>query len=546
MTRRAIELVRVSGHDQHERDTAQAQRDALDALRLRRPAEVIARIDPPGAVSASLPVAQRPDLAELRRLAEQGFDELRCFDLTRLSRAESPVDRMMVLSLVASAGAIIVDCSGRELDPTRDEDELAYYVQTLFGRAERRKFVARSAAGKHARAAQGQIIARLGFGYRPVPRASKREAPTYEIDPVQGPLVAAIYQRALEGEGTRPIARWLESEGVPAPRGGRRWSASRVLDLIRSETYCGTFEQSVEGVTYKVECPAIVSRETWEAAQAVISDRCQTRGRPGTIQALCRMRAWCARCGSRITIRTQSAGRGYGPRYMCTSLRAQNRRPGEEPCGSPTRPVAEVDGLVWADLRRAIEDPSLLLEADDTSGEQRESWQAQVSQSEKALVKAKRDEKRVLDLLRRDLLSDESASEELRRIRAARQTAERSAELARQALTQATRRTSISEDAVEAFRPLLDTATFEERRRILEALIPEGREFGVFLGDDGTIEWVGVLVAGASEGSEGVGRSDLSACSNEKPLEYVPRITSVPTWAALWCAPQSAISRSGS
>ncbi len=517
---RAVELVRVSGHDQHERDTAQAQRDALDALRARRPADIIARIDPPGAVSASLPVAQRPDLAELRRLAESvGFDELRCFDVSRLSRAEDPVDRMAVLSLVAGAGAVIIDCSGRVLDPRTDEGELSYFIGTLFSRSERRRFVARSTAGKHSRASAGRIIARLGFGYRALPRTHRKEPPSYEPDPHTAPIVVEIFNRVIAGEGLKSIAKWLESEGIPAPRGGRRWSATHVSRLVHSETYAGTFTQSVEGVEYKVECPALLTCKKWEAAQAAVSSRFLVRGRPGSIEALCRMRGWCSSCGARIVVHTQGKDRGYVPRYHCSKR-----------CGLPSQAVPTVDELVWAELRALVENPSLLIEAADDSDDSTAQWEQQIAQCTKTIAKTVKDEKRVLDLLRRDLLSDDAAAEELRRIRTARTTAERSIEAARQAMAQAARRTVITADAVEMFRGMLGSATFAERRQVLEALIPEARETGIFFRNDGTFEVVGRFSLTASQGTGGVGGRVASACSNVNPVDQRPRMTNLPSW----------------
>lgn len=494
---RVVELVRVSSSDQHERDTAQAQRRALDALRERRPAEVIARIDPPHAVSASAPVSERPDLAELAVLAATGFEELRCFDLTRLSRAESPVDRMMVLSLVAGAGAIIVDCSGRELDPRRDEDELAYYVQTLFGRAERRKFVQRTAAGKAARAERKQIVnpGHTPFGYRAEPRPNRGAPYTIVADPETAPVVADIYRRVLAGEGTDRIAAALMEAGVPAPMGGRKWQGGSVARMVRRETYAGVYLQRIQGVTYRVPCPALVSRDTWEAAQTALTRRHHTQGRPGTVPALCRMRIWCGACGERMTVRLQSAGRGK-PRYMCATQKKGKR---EVPhCGAPTHLVSDIDAAVWAELRAIIENPALLSEAMEGDADRGEAWAEQLAQCEATITKARRDERRVLDLLRRDLLSEDAAAEELRRIRSATQTAERSAEVARRGL-QAAARDHVDLDAIEVFRPLLDAASFEEQRRILEALIPEDREHGVFVHGDGTVHVVGIVAAAAAE-----------------------------------------------
>src|SRR5437870_245491 len=109
---RFIELVRVSSKDQFERDTPEIQRAALTRLRESRPGIFVERIEHETGISGALGVADRPDLKRVRRLSKaKAFDEIRVFNIDRLTRASDPRDRFEVFGFAKDAVARFVDCS---------------------------------------------------------------------------------------------------------------------------------------------------------------------------------------------------------------------------------------------------------------------------------------------------------------------------------------------------------------------------------------------------------------------------------------------------
>ena len=92
---RYVELIRVSSKKQSDADTPEVQRRALDSLQQRRPGVLVERIeDGATGLSGALGLAERPDLQRLQALAQQrGFDELRVYDIDRLTRSDDLRER---------------------------------------------------------------------------------------------------------------------------------------------------------------------------------------------------------------------------------------------------------------------------------------------------------------------------------------------------------------------------------------------------------------------------------------------------------------------
>lgn len=57
-------------------------------------------------------------------------------------------------------------------------------------------------------------------------------------DPDAAPVIQRMYQMYLEGAGGAAIARWLNSAGIPSPRGGT-WQASRPFTVMDSPIHAG-------------------------------------------------------------------------------------------------------------------------------------------------------------------------------------------------------------------------------------------------------------------------------------------------------------------
>ena len=83
------------------------------------------------------------------------------------------------------------------------------------------------------------------FGYRLETRDGKR---VMTPEPQEAPLVRAIFQRFVNGEGMRPIARWLNSMGVRTHRGSP-FEHRTVEYILRNPAYIGKLRWTPTGRT---------------------------------------------------------------------------------------------------------------------------------------------------------------------------------------------------------------------------------------------------------------------------------------------------------
>ena len=113
------------------------------------------------------------------------------------------------------------------------------------------------------------------------------------INPVQAETVRWIFEQVLSGKGTHAIADELNENGIPTKKGGR-WTPTTVRGMISNEKYTGdvifqktyTDSQFNRHVNYGQKDQyamsdhheAIISREGFEAANALIAQRGKEKG----------------------------------------------------------------------------------------------------------------------------------------------------------------------------------------------------------------------------------------------------------------------------
>lgn len=114
-----------------------------------------------------------------------------------------------------------------------------------------------------------------------------------QIEPSQALVVKRIFKDTLAGLGTAAIAKALNAEGIPTKKGGV-WHPSTVRGIIANEKYTGSvlfqktytdsnFNRHINNgqhCQYYIEDhhEAIIDRETFEAAAAIISQRGAEKG----------------------------------------------------------------------------------------------------------------------------------------------------------------------------------------------------------------------------------------------------------------------------
>jgi len=172
----------------------------------------------------------------------------------------------------------------------------------------------------------------LGYDYDP-------KTKQLVINEKDAEIVRYIFNRYIEDAGSSVIARELESLGFKSPKGSKRWADTTILGILKNEKYVGDLLQGktfttdpiskrrldnqgeVDQYYQKDHHEAIISREVFEQAQAILKKRSEsrvnTRLRPDEYRSIytrkyafsCMIR--CGFCGATLTRRTWHTNNKY-------------------------------------------------------------------------------------------------------------------------------------------------------------------------------------------------------------------------------------------
>ena len=111
------------------------------------------------------------------------------------------------------------------------------------------------------------------FGY-------SREDGKLVHDPKTSSVVEHIFTMARDGEKITDIAAWLDSEGVPTPRGSSRWSDNTVKSILRNSVYIDDLitHDLYDAVQERFDSKAEAEKRETGFYQGIV--RCGTCGRP--------------------------------------------------------------------------------------------------------------------------------------------------------------------------------------------------------------------------------------------------------------------------
>ena len=205
------------------------------------------------------------------------------------------------------------------------------------------------------------------------------------INPTQGAVVRRIFQWSADGWGITRIAKQLNAEGIPPPRGGEHgWAPTAIREMLHNELYRGrglwnrtkkahrrgtkTQETRPPADLVDVELPdcRIISDDLWEAAHAALDRRASVfvpQSRPVTeVEPLPQLTppssyllsglARCAPCGGPIIAMSRHHGRRRGYFYGC----AHNWKRGPAICSNNLHlPQAILDEAVLDAMVHALD-----------------------------------------------------------------------------------------------------------------------------------------------------------------------------------------------
>jgi site-specific DNA recombinase len=442
----------------------------------------------------------RPGLDSLRdhaALAE--FEQVLITAPDRLAR--NYVHQVLIIEELGRRG-IQVEFLDRPMsnDP---HDQLLLQIRGAVAEYERTLIADRMRRGRLSKYRAGKLTpwTRPPYGYQVDPD-HPRDPDLLQLNEPEAAMVAQMFARYLEPQNTLySIAKRLSDLGLPTPSGKTRWNVASVRGILKNTAYIGqTYANRSYPVPSKhrksallpvgpgvssaprpeeewisISVPAIVSQQTFEQVQAKLALNQQMSPRNNKSHPyLLRGLVSCGQCRLNAMGRMQRKGYRY---YVCRGRTDALRAAQGQRCTARYSPADQLDELVWRDLCAVMTNPEIIgyaLERAHGGHWLPQELQAQLEALTKAAKQLERQQERLLDAYIANVIQ---LAELERKRKELTQKQEAIQKQTSQLQATATQRIALSQvaESIEAFcaqiRPVLEEASFEQKRQLVELLI---------------------------------------------------------------------------
>ncbi len=386
--RMAAIYARVSSEQQREANTIASQTASLIEFAKNHDLEVPQEwvFEDDGYSGATL---ERPGLERVRDLAAEGqIQVVLAYAPDRLSRKYAY--QILLIEELARNGVETLFVKAPQ--GCSAEDQLLVQFQGMIAEYERAQILERSRRGKRHRAHSGEVSVMSGapYGYRYIRKTDEAPA-AYAVLDAEARVVERIYEMyTVEGLSIGEITRRINAEGIPTRKASARWERSTVWAVLRNSAYRGVAcfgktrassrtrvirPQRRRGVItpsmtagherpreewIEIPVPALVSEDVFARAQELLREN-KIRSRRRTIEpSIVQGLVSCQKCGyafSRTSTQTSARKIHY---YKCLGSDGWRKLGG--PVCDNGRFVRQdlLDQIVWAEVIRLLEDPTLI------------------------------------------------------------------------------------------------------------------------------------------------------------------------------------------
>jgi site-specific DNA recombinase len=323
-------------------------------------------------ISGAVPIDERPQGRQLQELINRReIGAVVVYQVDRLSR-----DMLKTLFTVQAWLHAGIEIYFLDRGQVTSEKDIGLVVSAWLGDEERTKIVERTSRGRNAKARNGKAV-----GSGTAPYGYSYSAGQLTIKESEAEIVRNIFDWYTSGDaagkklGYKEIAFRLTRQGVPTPSTSKGWKKKRVRDasiwdqsgvmwILKNETYAGVLRygkyigKNGKGGkrppedTIAIDVPAIVSRETWAAAQTQRKAN-RRRGRSPVERVYLLHGLIKCSCGHKMT-----GTNGY---YRCSMRRSREARL-EEICQEKGVHGQAIESLVWSYVMGLVTDPGTLEE----------------------------------------------------------------------------------------------------------------------------------------------------------------------------------------
>ena len=434
--------------------------------------------------------ADRPSFQKLLQDAKQRkFDVVLVYKVDRFFRNNKEL--LIVCDYLQQFGIGIRSIT----EPFDTTTYMGRFMLSMLGsiaELERSTFIERSKLGRIRRAKEGFYggCSRVKFGYQ-----YDKEKRLLGVGEKEAAIVRLIFSAYNKPDSSLlKVAKKLRSLGYKT-REGNEFAADTIHAIVVDPIYIGkwfanrndasTGKLKPESEWIEVPTPRIVSDEQFETAKKFLLLRKKYSERNVKynylLQGLCR----CGDCGCTIAGAADKqyqmrSGKQYGPYYTlyyrCTNF-VKNKYDKTITCNLKYLRGEILENVVWTEIRTVLQNPSLIREmvrrnkkclSSDEHGKL-----DGLNKLSKEIAQIEREEQRILEAYRQDVISIEQLKEQLSNINNKKKAIENHKKEYEQNIQSLNIHESRLEKAIDFAKNLgkeLDTINFEGKKRILRIL----------------------------------------------------------------------------
>jgi site-specific DNA recombinase len=353
---RIATYTRISTDEEHQPHSLGAQADRLAAYcASQEDWQVVARFE--DQITGTL--YERPGLSQALAAARSGlFDLLLVYRVDRLARSVRTLAE--ILSELDKAGVGFRSVT-EPFDTTTPAGRMMVQMLGVFAEFERATIIDRVVAGMEKKARSGGWVP----GVPPIGYRIGQDGFLSPQEP-QASLVRRIFSLYLEKRlGTRALANLLNEAGERT-QAGKLWSNASVQGVLQNPVYIGRIRWRKD--TYAAPHTPLVETETFEAAQALLSERSVDRSkrRSNSSDYLLSGKLRCGRCGASMV---GSAAHGRGGRYRYYTCYTRHRYGKARGCDAERIPADALEEQLLALIVRKLGDTGFLERAVERASE---------------------------------------------------------------------------------------------------------------------------------------------------------------------------------
>lgn len=220
-------------------------------------------------------IENRPEMVKLLHDVSSGmYNGIVCVDLERLSRG-NPIDQCEILETFKASNTKIYTLN-KVYDLSKQEIDEEYFEFALFmSRREYKMIKSRLIRGRLQATKDGYYTGSiLPYGY------TKEKADRGYIlipHPQESKIVKLIFNKYLNGENLRSIAKYLNSNGIKTKK-GKQWNDYNVSYVLQNKNHIGMIKSKKYGEWIDGKHTGIIDHEIFEMAQnmkEVKENRCK-------------------------------------------------------------------------------------------------------------------------------------------------------------------------------------------------------------------------------------------------------------------------------